>query len=88
MIVTVQTAKDKDWFHKPSEGWNYTLDTLKELIDLDPNTPSNFDEYERISVIKKQSKKTIMNQAGQEFRIINSKDQTLIVFILMYNVLS
>jgi ubiquinone/menaquinone biosynthesis C-methylase UbiE len=47
LIATLGAAKDKDWFHEPSHGWNYTDATLKDIFGIAPGAPSNYAEHDR-----------------------------------------
>jgi len=42
LLATLGAGRDADWFHAPSQGWNYTDTTLRRLFDLPPDTPSNY----------------------------------------------
>lgn len=42
MLATLGAARDADWFHAPSQGWNYTDTSLRRLFHLAPGTPSNY----------------------------------------------
>jgi len=48
MLATLGAAKDRDWFHKPSQGWCYTEDTLRRAFDLSPDAPSNYNRYDEL----------------------------------------
>lgn len=48
LVATLGAAKDKDWFHEPSHGWNYTAETLKDIFGLDPNTTSNYSQHDTL----------------------------------------
>lgn len=48
MIVTLPASHKKDWFFEPSYAWFFTDTTIKYIFDMPENTPSNYDQYERI----------------------------------------
>jgi ubiquinone/menaquinone biosynthesis C-methylase UbiE len=48
LIATMAAAKEKDWFHEPSNGWCYSESTLRELFNLQSDCPSNFDRYDEL----------------------------------------
>ncbi len=48
LVATLCAGNGKDWFHKPSQGWCYMDSTLIKLFRLPADTPSNYDEYDRL----------------------------------------
>ena len=42
LLATLGAARDADWFHAPSQGWNYTDASLRRLFGLPAETPSNY----------------------------------------------
>ncbi len=48
LTATVGAARDKDWFHEPSQGWCYTEETLREVFDIPDSAPSNYDRYDEL----------------------------------------
>lgn len=48
LLATLGAAKDRDWFHEPSQGWCYTEATLRRAFELSPSTPSNYDRYDEL----------------------------------------
>ena len=46
LLATLGAARDQDWFHEPSRGWNYTEASLRKLFDLSPEAQSNYACYE------------------------------------------
>ena len=48
LLATLGAARDQDWFHEPSYGWNYTDASLRELFDLPPATSSNYARYDEL----------------------------------------
>lgn len=41
LVATLGAAQDKDWLHGPSQGWNYTERTMRDIFQLAPECPSN-----------------------------------------------
>lgn len=50
LVATLGAAKDQDWFHEPSKGWCYTEASLRGHFELDPDCPSNYDQYDELFV--------------------------------------
>ena len=48
LIATLGAAKDEDWFHEASKGWCYTEETLRDIFKLNPECPSNYDQYDEL----------------------------------------
>lgn len=48
LLATVGAARDQDWFHEPSKGWNYTEDSLRRIFQLSPDAPSNYNQYDAL----------------------------------------
>jgi SAM-dependent methyltransferase len=48
LLATLGAARDQDWFHEPSHGWNYTDATLRRLFDLSPQALSNYGRYDEL----------------------------------------
>lgn len=48
LLATLGAARDKDWFHEPSKGWNYTEDSLRRIFRISPQAPSNYDQYDAL----------------------------------------
>lgn len=48
LIATLGAARDKDWFHEPSQGWCYTEVTLRKLFKMPLETISNYNNYNRL----------------------------------------
>lgn len=48
LIATLGAAKDQDWFHESSKGWCYTEATLRDIFELNPDCPSNYDRYDEL----------------------------------------
>lgn len=43
MIITTSAAKEKDWYHEPSKGWNFEQGTLAKWFNIRHNSGFNFD---------------------------------------------
>lgn len=48
LLATLGAAREADWFHKPSKGWNYTDTTLRQVFRLPQDTPSNYAQYDQL----------------------------------------
>jgi SAM-dependent methyltransferase len=48
LLATLGAARDADWLHVPSQGWCYTDASLRRLLDLPADTPSNYDSYDNL----------------------------------------
>jgi SAM-dependent methyltransferase len=48
LLATLGAARDQDWFHEPSRGWNYTEASLRGLFDLSPAASSNYSRYDEL----------------------------------------
>ena len=48
MYATLGATKDSDWFHEPSKGWCYSVDTLRGIFSISPEVSSNFDKYDQL----------------------------------------
>jgi SAM-dependent methyltransferase len=48
LLATLGAARDQDWFHEPSRGWNYTDASLRKLFDLSPAAPSNYSHFDEL----------------------------------------
>lgn len=48
LLATLGAAKERDWFHEPSHGWNYTDTTLRTLFSLAPDAQSNYARYDEL----------------------------------------
>ena len=48
LMATVGVARDRDWFHEPSQGWCFTKSTLRSIFQLAPDCPSNFTAYDQL----------------------------------------
>lgn len=43
MIVTTNTAEERDWYHEPSKGWNFTQQTLSKWFGITDNISFDYD---------------------------------------------
>ena len=50
LLATLGAARDMDWFHEPSQGWCYSEASLRRIFEVDPETHSNYDQYDRLLV--------------------------------------
>jgi SAM-dependent methyltransferase len=48
LLATLGAAREQDWFHEPSRGWNYTEASLRQLFDLSPAASSNYAHYDEL----------------------------------------
>jgi len=48
LLATLTAGYPEDWWHEPSSGWCYSDTSLKSLFQLDPATPSNYDNYDEL----------------------------------------
>jgi SAM-dependent methyltransferase len=48
LLASLAAASDQDWFHEPSKGWCYTEASLRSVFHLDPEAPSNYDQYDQL----------------------------------------
>ncbi|MFC1559271.1 methyltransferase domain-containing protein [Gemmatimonadota bacterium] len=48
LTATLGASRDEDWFHEPSQGWCYSEKTLRDIFDLAPDSPSNYDRYDEL----------------------------------------
>jgi 2-polyprenyl-3-methyl-5-hydroxy-6-metoxy-1,4-benzoquinol methylase len=48
LLATVNSSKDKDWYHEPSQGWCLTEGSIREIFDLSTDITSNFHQYDEL----------------------------------------
>ena len=48
LLATLGAARDKDWFHGPSQGWCYTDATLRKAFGLSGSVPSNYSRHDEL----------------------------------------
>lgn len=54
LLATLGAARDRDWFHEPSQGWCYTEASLRKIFGLPANTPSNYTHYDELMASLRQ----------------------------------
>lgn len=68
LLATLTAGKDQDWWHEASSGWCYTDQTLRQLFDLPPDTPSNYHLYDQLFAALKNCAELRDNLASFYFR--------------------
>jgi len=48
LLATLGASPGRDWFHEPSQGWNYTEARMRAIFDLEPGLESNYEQYDQI----------------------------------------
>jgi len=48
LLATLTAARDQDYWHEASSAMCYTDTSLRSLFDLSPNTPSNYEQYDKL----------------------------------------
>ncbi len=48
LLATLGAAREQDWYHTPSAGWNYTAGSLRKIFDLPADTPDNYARYDEL----------------------------------------
>jgi SAM-dependent methyltransferase len=48
LIATLGAAREEDWFHEPSQGWNYTEGTLRRIFGIPDHVVSNYDSFDEL----------------------------------------
>jgi SAM-dependent methyltransferase len=71
LLATLTAGKDQDWWHEASSGWCYTDRTLRDLFDLPPDAPSNYDYYDELFTALKACAELRDNLASFYFRSEN-----------------
>ena len=46
LLATLTAGRDQDWWHDASSAWCYSDATIRQLFNLSPETPSNYDRYD------------------------------------------
>jgi len=64
LLATLGAASDKDWFHEPSQGWNYSEASMRSIFELDSSVISNYDQYNELMVALKECAELRDNLAG------------------------
>ena len=67
LFATLGAARDRDWFHAPSNGWCYSEGTLRDIFNLSPNTKSNYDQYDHLFKALQNNKELLENLAAFYF---------------------
>lgn len=67
ILATLGAARDKDWFHEPSQGWCYTEATLRRLFSISPSVTSNYDRFDEIHTGLRESSELRDNLAAFYF---------------------
>ncbi len=68
LLATLGAARDEDWFHEASKGWNYTADSLRRLFSLPPDTPDNYEQHDELFEKLKHCAELRDNLAGFYFK--------------------
>ncbi len=64
LLATLGAARDKDWFHDPSKGWNYSESTMRDIFDLDSSISSNYNQHDDLLAALKDCTELRDNLAG------------------------
>jgi SAM-dependent methyltransferase len=48
LLATLGAAREQDWYHTPSAGWNYTAGSLRKIFNLPADTPDNYARYDEL----------------------------------------
>jgi SAM-dependent methyltransferase len=67
LLATLGAARDRDWFHEPSQGWCYTAVSLKRLFGLPFELATNYDSYDRLLAELRDCVELRENLAGMYF---------------------
>jgi SAM-dependent methyltransferase len=54
LLATLGAARDQDWFHLPSHGWNFTESSLRKIFDLSLDASSNYSRYDELFNLLKE----------------------------------
>ena len=58
MMVTTSAAREKDWYHEPSKGWNFTQQTLSKWFGVTDNISFDYEPtFKRIKDSTKLQKR-------------------------------
>lgn len=72
LYATLAAAKDKDWFHDPSDGWCYSEATLRHSFDLSAEVQSNYDQYDTLFEELRSNQELRKNLASFYYRSGNN----------------
>ena len=64
LLATLGAARDEDWFHESSKGWNYTEATMRDIFNFSPNAPSNYHQHDELLAALKDCAELRDNLAG------------------------
>ncbi len=64
LLATLGAARENDWFHEPSKGWNYSEVSLRGIFNLDKSTLTNYDRYDELFAALKDCAELRDNLAG------------------------
>lgn len=48
LLASLGAARDQDWFHVPSKGWNYSAVSLRTAFRLSNDVRDNYDQYDEL----------------------------------------
>jgi len=68
LFATLGAAKDKDWYHKPSQGWCFSEGTLRQIFNMSTEVRSNYDQYDRLFEALQNNSELQDNLASFYFR--------------------
>jgi ubiquinone/menaquinone biosynthesis C-methylase UbiE len=68
LLATLGAAKDKDWYHEPSNGWCYSEETIRRVFDISSEVSSNYDQYDQLFEALKDCSELKKNLASFYFR--------------------
>jgi SAM-dependent methyltransferase len=54
LLATLGAAREQDWFHEPSRGWNYSEASLRKLFNLSQAASSNYELYDELFIALKE----------------------------------
>ena len=64
LLATLGAARENDWFHEQSKGWNYSEASLRGLFNLDTSTLTNYDQFDELFADLKDCAELRDNLAG------------------------
>jgi SAM-dependent methyltransferase len=64
LLATLGAAVGEDWFHEPSQGWNYTEASMRDIFQLAPDASSNYEDYDRLFNALKENRELSEGLAG------------------------
>jgi ubiquinone/menaquinone biosynthesis C-methylase UbiE len=48
LLATLCAAKEGDWFHKQSQGWCYSAESLRRIFGLSQEVPTNYAQFDEL----------------------------------------